>query len=471
MAGPHRARTPPQERRRMDPATPPAPTARATGRPPAPAGPDRGHPPAPAGPDRGHPPAPAGPTAALDAVQRDPYPLYAQARRAEGLLHVPELDAWLVARDADVREVLLRPDDFSSAQSLRPDVMPSPAALAVLGQGLGNRPTVVSTDGAAHRRHRAPLNSGLSAARVAALLPYAAEVADDLVDGFADDGRTELMASYAGKLPGAVVGRLLGLDPADVPAAVHGGHRAEQLLFRPMSETEQVAAAEEVVALQHLLDGYIRDRRAHPRDDLCSSLVAALAPGTGELTMDQRHELVATLQNFLIAGHLTTTALIGTTLLHLLRNPGQWDLLCDKPELIPAAVEEAARYDTAVQGFRRTTTRPVTLAGTRLPAGATVFVAYGSANRDETRYERADAFDITRSLTRPHVRHLAFGHGAHGCPGSQLARAQLRLTVELFARRLPGLRLAEGHDVVMRPTLIHRSPQELHLTWEPAWRP
>ncbi|MFC8918553.1 cytochrome P450 [Streptomyces sp. NPDC057116] len=444
----------------MDPATPPAPTARDTGRPPA-----------PAGPHRGRPPAPAGPTAALDAVQRDPYPLYARARRAEGLLHVPELDAWLVARDADVREVLLRPDDFSSAQSLRPDVMPSPAALAVLGRGLGNRPTVVSTDGAAHRRHRAPLNSGLSAARVAALLPYAAEVADELVDGFAADGQTELMASYAGKLPGAVVGRLLGLDPADVPAAVHGGHRAEQLLFRPMSETEQLAAAEEVVALQHLLDGYIRDRRAHPRDDLCSSLVAALAPGTGELTMDQRHELVATLQNFLIAGHLTTTALIGTTLFHLLRHPGQWDLLRDKPELIPAAVEEAARYDTAVQGFRRTTTRPVTLAGTPLPAGATVFVAYGSANRDETRYERADTFDITRSLTRPHVRHLAFGHGAHGCPGSQLARAQLRLTVELFARRLPGLRLAEGHDVVMRPTLIHRSPQELHLTWEPAWRP
>lgn len=444
----------------MDPTTPADPTA--------PSGPTSRA--APAGPTAS-PPAPsdpAGPSAALDALQRDPYPVYSRARRAEGLTYVPELDAWLVARDADVREVLLRPEDFSSVQSLRPDVMPSPAALAVLGRGLGNRPTVVTTDGAAHRRHRAPLNSGLSAARVAALLPYAAEVADELVDGFAADGRTELMASYAGRLPGAVVGRLLGLDPADVPAAVHGGHRAEQLLFRPMTEAEQVEAAEDVVALQHLLDTCIRDRRAHPRDDLCSALVAALAPGTGELTLDQRHELVATLQNFLIAGHLTTTALIGTTLLHLLGHPDQWRLLCAKPELIPAAVEEAARYDTAVQGFRRTTTRPVTLAGTRLPAGATVFVAYGSANRDETRYERADTFDITRSLTRPHIRHVAFGHGAHGCPGSQLARAQLRLTIELFARRLPGLSLAEGHEVVMRPTLIHRSPQELHLTWEPG---
>ncbi|OKJ94624.1 cytochrome [Streptomyces sp. CB03234] len=409
---------------------------------------------------------PTAPPAGLDALQRDPYPLYSRARRAEGLTHVPELDAWLVARDADVREVLLRPEDFSSAQSLRPDVTPGPAALAVLARGLGNRPTVVTTDGAAHRRHRAPLNSGLSTARVAALLPYAAEVADELVDGFAADGRTELMTAYARKLPGAVVGRLLGLDPADVPAAVHGGHRAEQLLFRPLTESEQVAAAEDVVALQHLLDSYVRDRRARPRDDLCSALVTALAPGTGELTLDQRHELVSTLQNFLIAGHLTTTALIGTALLHLLSRPDQWDLLRTKPELIPAAVEEAARHDTPVQGFRRTTTRPVTLAGTHLPAGATLFVAYGSANRDETRYERADTFDITRSLTRPHIRHVAFGHGAHGCPGSHLARAQLRLTVELFARRLPGLRLAEGQDVVMRPTLIHRSPEALHLTWD-----
>ncbi|MEE1751043.1 cytochrome P450 [Streptomyces sp. SP18CS02] len=397
----------------------------------------------------------------LDALQRDPYPLYSRARRTRGLTFVPELDAWLVARDADVREVLLRADDFSSAHALRPDVIPSPTALAVLAQGFGARPTVVSTDGAAHRRHRAPLNSGLSAARVAALVPYAAERAEALVDGFAADGGTELMSAYAAKLPAMVIGRLLGLDPKDVEPAVHGSHRAEELLFRPMSEADQVAAAEDVVALQRLLDTYARARRDTPRDDLCSAFVAALAPGTGELTLDQRHELVSTLQNFLIAGHLTTTALIGTTLFHLLRHRSQWELLRAKPDLIPAAIEEAARYDTALQGFRRTTTRPVTLAGTELPAGATVFVAYGSANRDENRYARADAFDIKR----PPVRHVAFGHGAHGCPGSRLAREQLRITVELFLRRFPDLRLAPGQDVVMRPTLIHRSPQALRLIW------
>jgi cytochrome P450 len=399
----------------------------------------------------------------LDELQRDPYPLYARARGSEGLTFVPELDAWLVARDADVREVLRRPEEFSSVRALLPDVMPSPAALEALAKGYGKRPTVVSTDGPAHQRHRAPLNRGLSAGRIAALVPYAAERAEALVDGFAAVGGVELMEAYAKKLPGQVIGRLIGLDPADVAAAVHGGFRAEQLLFRPLDPDAQIRAAEDVVALQKLLDTYIRERRESPSDDLCSGMVAALAPGDGELTLDQRHELVSNLQNFLIAGHLTTSALIGTTLLHLLSDRRQWELICADPGLIPAAVEEAARYDTAVQGFRRTTTRPVTISGTELPAGATVFVAYGSANRDEGRYDRPDVFDITRPVSRQHV---AFGHGAHGCPGSQLAREQLRLTIELFARRLPGVRLDEDKPpVVMRPTLIHRSPEALHLVW------
>ncbi|NUR83219.1 MAG: cytochrome P450, partial [Nonomuraea sp.] len=131
------------------------------------------------------------------------------------------------------------------------------------------------------------------------------------------------------------------------------------------------------------------------------------------------------------------------------------ELLCERPELIPAAVEEAARFDAPVQGFRRTVTAPVTLAGTALEPGATVFVAYGSAGRDQ-----GGGFDITR----PPVRHLSFGHGVHACPGSALAREQLRITLELLVSRLPGLRLAPG-EVEMLPTLIHRGPAALHLEW------
>ncbi|GGN94714.1 cytochrome P450 [Streptomyces albiflavescens] len=397
----------------------------------------------------------------LDELQRDPYPHYARARGTDGLVHVPELDAWVVTRDADVREVLRRAEDFSSANALRPDVLPSPAALAVLGGGFGGRPVVVTADGVRHQELRAPIVRGLSPARVAAVLPYAAERAAALVDAFVKDGHVELMSGYARRLPGEVIGRIVGLDPEDVPAVVHGGHRAEELLFRPLDEDGQVAAAQDVVTMQHILDGLIRERRARPREDLATELIASLAPGDGELTLDQRHELVAHLQNLLLAGHLTTTALIGSTVLHLLRHPRQWELLCAEPERIPAAVEEAARYDTALQGFRRVTTRTVTLAGTELPEGSSVFVAFGAANRDGARHERPDEFDITREPGR----HLAFGFGVHACPGAQLAREQLRVSLELLTRRLPDLRLDANHPVTMRPTMIHRSPETLHLDW------
>ncbi|MEV6496576.1 cytochrome P450 [Streptomyces prunicolor] len=401
--------------------------------------------------------------ARLDDLQCDPYPHYTRARQTEGLTHLAELDAWLVARDADVREVLRRPEDFSSSPALRPDVLPAPAALAVLGGGFGGRPVVVTADGAQHQQLRAPIVRGLSPARVTAVLPYAAERAAALVDTFAKDGHVELMSAYARRLPGEVVGRIVGLDPADVPGVVHGGHRAEELLFRPLEEDEQIAAAEDVVAMQHTLDRYVLERHAQPREDLGTELIASVTEEAdgGDLTLEHRHQLVAHLQNLFIAGHLTTTALIGTTVLHLLRHPDQWELLCAEPERIPAAIEEAARYDTALQGFRRVTTRPLVLAGTELPAGAPLFIAFGAANRDERRHARADTFDITRTPNR----HLAFGFGVHSCPGSQLAREQLRLTLVELTTRLPGLQLAEDRPVTMRPTMIHRSPYALHLAW------
>ncbi|MEV0822183.1 cytochrome P450 [Nonomuraea rubra] len=234
-----------------------------------------------------------------------------------------------------------------------------------------------------------------------------------------------------------------------MPAAVRAGHRAEDLLFTPMPEDDQVAAAREVAALRHLLDAHAR----------ASGTAETL---TGELAraLDDRDEILSNTENLMLAGHLTTTALLGSTVHHLLRDRRQWELPCARPELVPAAIEEAARYEAPVQGFRRTVTRPLALSGTKLAEGDTVFVSFGSAGRDATVFDRPDTFDLAREP----VRHLSFGHGVHGCPGSLLAREQLRITLELLVRELPGLHLA-GEDVTMAATLIHRAPERLLLTW------
>ncbi|GAA3471521.1 cytochrome P450 Cyp144 [Nonomuraea roseola] len=394
------------------------------------------------------------------AFYRDPYPVYAEARRARGLTFVPELGAWLVSRREDVREVLSKPEQFSSARALRPDYLPGKAALSELVKGFGGVQAVLTADGEAHRRLRRPLARGLSPARVAAALPFVTARAEALIGSFAGDGQVEWMEAYARPLPADVIGHLIGFDPADTHGAIRGAQRAEDLLFTELTEAEQVDAAKEIVALQHLLDGYARARRRDPRDDLITEMVRDLAPGSDDLTLDQRKEIVSNLQNLLLAGHLTATALLGTVVLNLLRDRRQWELLCEKPELVSVAIEEAARFEAPIQGFRRTVTTKVTLSGTELNENDVLFVSFASAGRDADANARPDEFDITR----PALRNLSFGHGPHGCPGSQLAKEQVRITLEMLIRDLPGLRLART-DVTMAPTLIHRSPEELFLAW------
>ncbi|MET7999898.1 cytochrome P450 [Nonomuraea glycinis] len=393
------------------------------------------------------------------AFYRDPYPVYAEARGTRGLTFLPELDAWLVSRRQDVREVLGDPERFSSVSALRPDHLPGRAALAELSKGFGGTRTVLSADGEAHRRLRRPLTRGLSPARIAATIPYVTARAEALIGSFSGDGQAEWMAAYAGPLPADVIGHLLGLDPADTPGAIHGAQRAEALVFTELTEAEQVEAARQIVAMQRLLDEYARARRREPQDDLITEMVRELAPGSGDLAPAQRKEVVSNVQNLLLAGHLTATALLGTVLLNLLRDRRQWELLVERPELVPAAIEEAVRFDAPIQGFRRTVTTTVTLSGTELHEGEVVFVSFASAGRDADAGVRPDEFDITRP-----ARHVSFGHGPHGCPGSQLAKEQVRITLEILIRVLPGLRLART-DVTMAPTLIHRAPEALFLTW------
>ncbi|RJL22616.1 cytochrome P450 [Bailinhaonella thermotolerans] len=387
----------------------------------------------------------------------EPHGMYEAARRQDGLTFVPALDAWLVSRYDDVRAALRDTENFSSAIALRPGTTPDPAAFAELAKAPGGGPIVVSTDGELHLRLRAPLTRALSGSRVQAVLPYVRERAEALADAFAGDDGVELMGAFARPLPAQVIAHMIGLDPEESAIVIAAGARAEELLFRPLPVAEQVEAAREVAGAMRIFDGLVERRTREPRDDIASELIAAL----GEPTPETRATLVSNLQNLLLAGHVTTTSLIGTAVLNLLRHREQWELLCERPSLIPAAVEEAARFEAPVQGTYRLTTRPVTFAGTDLPAGAAVLLAFGSAGRDENRYERAGEFDITRAAER----NISFGHGVHACPGSQLGREEARIALEVLTRRFPGLRPASDEPVEMLPTLVHRSPRELRLTW------
>ncbi|MEY9928320.1 cytochrome P450 [Catenulispora sp. GP43] len=402
---------------------------------------------------------------------QDPYTAFAEERRNAGPAFVPALGAWVVARHEDVLDVLRRAEEFSSANTLPRDDMLPPAVRAELADSIGGRPVVVNSDGAAHRRYRAPLLAGLTPARVEQVVPFIEERAETLVEGFAGDGRVEFVGGYSSALASETIGRLIGLAPEDVAKAVYGTTQALVMYFFPVGDEQKAQAARKFAEMRAMIDDQVRARRAEPRDDLCGALVAALAPDGGELTLDQRHEVASNVLNLFIAGFITATPLLGTMVLNLLRHREQWELLCTKPELIPAAVEEAVRYDTSMQSVRRITTAPVTLAGVEIPAGATLLVALASANRDAAVHERPDIFDITRpagtAAGAAAARHLSFGHGPHACVGAQLFREEARATLRVLTERLPDLRLAPQEEGTMGRSAVPRdgSLQELNLIW------
>lgn len=394
----------------------------------------------------------------------DPYPFYAQARRATRIFFSPTLDAWVLTRLADIRRVLRDDETYSSANALRPFSALSSAVGAELAKGYPPAAFYIAEDGEEHRRLRAPSAAGFSPERVNAAEPYITERAADLVDEFAKAGHTDFMASYANRLPVEVICHLVGFPPEQSAAIGDDSRRAASLGMghRFQNEEEQLEAARSWVRFQRAIARQVAARRAAPSDDLISDLIAAHAPGGGPLTARQEQILVGLVFSVTLPGHITTSALLGNGLLRLLSQREQWRLLCQRPDLVPNAVEEIARYDTPTHIFLRVTTKETELAGQRLPAGTEVAVWLAAANRDETAFDRAEEFDITRPAQGQHV---VFGHGAHYCLGAGLARRQVEISLRVLTQRLPDLRLAPDQQISFRPTLDHRGPLALQVEW------
>jgi hypothetical protein len=161
------------------------------------------------------------------------------------------------------------------------------------------------------------------------------------------------------------------------------------------------------------------------------------------------------------AGHETTTNLIGNGLLALHRSPDQWRRLKDDPSLVPGAVEELLRFDSSVQMTGRVTNTEVEIGGVALPAGESVIMLLGAANRDPAQYADPDRLDVGRQNVRP----MSFGGGIHHCLGAQLARLEAELVFSALVERLPSLELPEKDKPQWRRSFTLRGLTELPATW------
>lgn len=383
------------------------------------------------------------------AFQANPYPVYARLREEEPLAfrQEDEFGCWWATRYEDVIAILRDPR-FSSARQIEGLSEPGvPEKFRRLGEMLSHM--MLQKDDPDHMRLRGLVNRAFTPKVVESLRPRVETIVEHLLGVVMTRGQGEMdiIRDLATPLPVIVIAELLGVPTND------------QVRFKKWSDDIAVVldgsvrgpglpdAAQSAYELGEYLRGVVAERRKQPRPDLISGMIAA-RDQKGALTDD---ELVANCVLILLAGHETTTNLIGNGALALLRHPDQMALLRDDPALAPGAVEECLRYDSPVQLTSREPLEDVTFRGFRFAKGVEIDVIFGAANRDAAKFEDPDRFDIRRDASG----HMAFGHGAHFCLGATLARLEAAVALRGLAKRMPRLELVVA-EPERRPGLVIR---------------
>jgi cytochrome P450 len=388
------------------------------------------------------------------AASVEPYPLYARLRECDPIHRTPD-GLWVFTRHADISAVLRDPR-FGREGFER---------YFGLGQGAGSdaagsRQSMLFRDPPHHTRLRDAVSRAFTPRAVEALRPRVQAHVDALLERVADAPRMDVVADLAEPLPRTVIGELLGIPGTHrLACAAWSAAVARSLDALPIPEDQPLVA--EGQTARRALGGYVRElvaaRRTRPEADLITTLVEA-ADQDGLLSDS---ELVAMVVLLLVAGTETTVSLIATTVWALLRHPD--DALArvrEAPWLLPAAIEEALRWESPVQRTWRIATTDVEVAGHRIHAGALVVLLLGAANRDPARFTEPDRFDVLRR----DLGHLAFGAGVHACLGAFLARLETQVAVGTLVRRWPMLELATD-QIVWRPTATLRGLATLPVTW------
>jgi cytochrome P450 len=386
----------------------------------------------------------------------NPYSFYQRAREEEPLFYSPLLNGYVLTHYDDIIVVLKDPARFSSADTLSPIVEFAPQVFEVLKQGFPLVRDLVNSDGEAHKRLRAPFMKVFAPEKIELMEDTIRTIAQRLVDTFIQDGRVDIISKFAYPLPLEVILTMYGI-PIDRMAEIKKWcYDIDALISSPLQPEKQVECAHSMVAIQHFVAGLIEERRHKPCGDFISNVI------TSDLNMP---ELVRVLVGLIQAGHKTTSHAIANAVKHLLEHPQLWQKICHERSLIPSALEELLRYDAPIQAMSRTTTQEVELVGVKLPKGTRIFLMYGSANRDEAKYIDAGELDIERfQQTTPN--HLGFGHGVHHCIGSNLARREGRIALEVLSEKLPNLRLCPNQEFTHIPTIISRGFTELFVEWD-----
>jgi cytochrome P450 len=394
---------------------------------------------------------------------RNPYPIYDELRINDPIHWSAENDYWIITRYADIVSNAQNNLLSSNRIAAHAGRMPIQAKehfrpfFAAVGSWM------LMIDPPDHTRLRGLVSKAFTPRVVENMRSLVQKLVDDMLASVREQGRMDIMTDLAIPLPATVIAEMLGVSGAD------------QQRFKSWSDDiamglggiDTARTKEELFALYDLaqksflaLSSYFREQvaqlRAKPTDNLMSALIQAEEQGD-RLSED---ELFANCVLLMIAGHETTTNLIGNGFLALLRNPDQKEKLLHNPDTIVSAVEELLRYDSPVQKMGRIAMADVQIVGKEIKQGDLVCLSFAAGNRDPEQFAAPAQLDIMRKPNR----HLAFGHGLHYCVGAALARLEAQIAINTILGSLPKLRL-ETDDLEWNRNLTLRGLKSLPVAF------
>jgi cytochrome P450 len=407
----------------------------------------------------------------------DPYPYFDWLRSQCPVHREPHYGVFMVTGYDEASAVYADTDTFSSCNSVTGPFPGFPVPLEglddaseLIEEHRGELPfsdQIITMDPPTHRDHRHLLMRQLTPKRLKENEEFVWRLADRQIDEFIARGECELIGDYANPFTLFVIADLLG-----VPEEDHQEFR-EALARRPhhdaVGSTKDQMSQNPLAWLYDRFSRYIEDRRRQPRDDVLTALATTTFPNG---TLPEVIDVVRVAANVFAAGQETTVRLLGTAVQLLGERPALQQLLRERRDLIPDFVEETLRVEAPVKGDFRLARQPATVAGVDVPAGATLMVLNGAANRDPRHFKDPAEFRVDRVNSR---EHLAFGRGVHSCPGGPLARLEAQVSIERLLDRTAEISISEAHHGPAGarryqhvPTYILRGLTRLHLEFTAA---
>src|ERR1700742_276757 len=406
----------------------------------------------------------------------DPYPFYEHLRTQCPVAPVPRNGVFAVTGYDELTEVYRDNATYSSVNS---SLGPFPLPFEVRSDDISDLVEVhrdrfpmsehlVSFDPPRHTAHRALLTGLFTPKRLKENEQFMWRLADQLIDEFIADGRCEFASAYGGAFPFLVIADLLGVPERDhaMFRDLLAGNTPPDAAWQDEDGTVNMNP---LAYLDNCFTAYISDRREQPAHDILTEMATQrFADGT----LPEVTDLVRIATFLFIAGHETTARLLSSALRALAEDADLQQSLRTNRDRIPNFVEEMLRLESPIKSDFRLARKTTTLAGVEIPAGTTMMLLPGAANRDPAHFECPAELRIDRPNARQNV---AFARGVHSCPGGPLARIEGRVTIERMLDRLRNIRIDEGHhgpagDRRFRyvPLYIIRGLQELHLEFTAA---